>query len=138
METQEKYKSFNSNKSFNELLYNMEAEALRLNDLKFELQFYTTLLYKPIFKTRTANLFEILARYKYDIGILQEKRLKLLNRINDYILQINNKIESRATAFNGNFINNYDGLEMEIFNFHLQISDFKFGYFEYIQSVSLN
>lgn len=138
METQEIYKSFNSNKSLNELLYKMKAEALRLNDLKFELQFYITLLYKPIFKTRTANLYEILARYKYDIGILQERRVKLQSHVNEYINQINNKIENEITTFDDYFINNYDDLEHEIFNFHNKVSNFKFGFFEYIQNVSLN
>lgn len=138
MESQLAYQSFNSNKSLKELLYAMNTNALRLHDLKFEFQFFIALLYKPIFKPRIANLYEALARYKYNLGILEEKRLKLENNVHGLLGQINNGMESKVTAFDDEFVNNYDSLEIETFNFYLKVSDFKLGFFEYIQSVSLN
>ena len=58
METKPVYKSFNSNKSLEELLYFITNDLQRLTELKIELQFYTILIDKPIFIKNVMNLFE--------------------------------------------------------------------------------
>ncbi len=138
METQETYKSFNDSKSFEELFYNLKKEEYRLLELQYELQFYLALLYKSIFKPRVMNLYETLARFKYDIGILEEKRLKLLNKLGLHILQIKNKMNLKDLNAEYLLREELDGLESEISSFHQKTSNFKLGFFEYLQSTILN
>ena len=77
MGSQQIYKSINTTESLEEWLNNLTKQELILKELELELQFYTTLLYKPIFKSRVMNLYETLARFKYDIGPVSYTHLTL-------------------------------------------------------------
>ena len=64
MESQQIYKKSNNTKSLEEWLNSLKKQEMVLKELEREIQFYTTLLYKPIFKSRVMNLYETLARFK--------------------------------------------------------------------------
>jgi hypothetical protein len=138
MESQQIYKSINNSKSLEECLNKLTKQEIVLKELERELQFYTTLLYKPIFKSRVMNLYETLARFKYDIGHLDENRLKLLSKISTLLNQITSKIESKENTFDHILIDHINDLETEISKFHERISNLKLGLFEYIQSTILD
>jgi hypothetical protein len=138
MGSQQIYKSINTTESLEEWLNNLTKQELILKELELELQFYTTLLYKPIFKSRVMNLYETLARFKYDIGHLDENRVKLLSKISTLLNQITSKIESKETTFDHILIDHMNDLETEILKFHERISNLKLGLFEYIQSTVLD
>lgn len=135
METKPVYKSFNSNKSLEELLYFITNDLQRLTELKIELQFYTILIDKPIFIKNVMNLFEKLSELKNDIIQLEKTRMKLLIKLKSHINLISNKIVCQDTVCDIFFIDAYNEVEKETFNFDKEILNFKSRYYEYIQGV---
>lgn len=138
MESQQIYKKSNNTKSLEELLNNLTKKELMLKELELELQFYTTLLYKPIFKSRVMNLFETLARFKYNLGHLDECRLKLISKIGRHKNYLNDKIKSEEKAMDTLLMDTLNDLESEIFNFLVSVSNLKLKLFEYIESTILD
>jgi hypothetical protein len=135
METKPVYKSFNSNKSLEELLYCISNDSQRLTELKIELQFYATLIDKPIFIKNVMNLFEKLSELKNRIIQLEKTRIKVLIKIKSHINLISNKIACQDTVYDSFFMDAYNQLEKEIFNFDNEIFNFKRRYYEYIEGV---
>jgi hypothetical protein len=135
METKPVYKSFNSNKSLEELLYCISNDSQRLTELKIELQFYATLIDKPIFIKNVMNLFEKLSELKNRIIQLEKTRIKVLIKIKSHINLISNKIACQDTVYDTFFMDAYNQLEKEIFNFDNEIFNFKRRYYEYIEGV---
>jgi hypothetical protein len=137
METKRVYKSFNSNKSLEELLYGISNDSQRLTELKIELQYYATLIDKPIFIKNVMNLFEKLSELKNDIIQLEKTRIKLLIKVKSHINLISNKIVCQDTVCDIFFIDAFNQLEKEIFHFDNEIFNFKRRYYEYIEGVIL-
>ena len=138
MESQQIYKDNNNIKSLKACLDNLKKQEMVLKELERELQFYTTLLYKPIFKSRVMNLYETLARFKYDLGHLDENRLKLMGKISAQLNQISCKIENKEVTLDNILKDNINELETEISKFQEGLSGLKLGLFEYIQSTILD
>ena len=132
MESQQIYKSINHSKSLEECLNNLTKQKIVLKELERELQFYTTLLYKPIFKSRVMNLYETLARFKYDLGHLEENRLKLLSKISHHINDLTDKIKYKDIVLDAILIDTLNDLESEIYNYFDSVSSLKLKLFEYI------
>lgn len=133
MEPQQGYKSFKGAKSLEELQYNLTKHLAWLKDLKFELQFYTAIMDRPIFKTQVMNLFETVSGLKKDIGQLEEERMVLLHLITSHLDHITKKTEEQDN--DQLFTDKYDAAEKELFSFNDKISQFKFGFYQYMQSV---
>ncbi len=138
MESQQIYKSISNTKSLEECADNLIKQEKMLIELEPELQFYITLLYKPIFKSRVMNLYETLARFKYDLDHLDENRIKLLSKISTQLNQITSKIESKEVPFDNFLRDNMNDLNTEILKFYERIANLKSGLFEYIQSTILD
>jgi hypothetical protein len=138
METIHKYKSFNASKSIEELKYSILEDTTSLENLKFELQFYKSLLNKPIYKPHTLNLYERLTKFKNEVNTININTTNLLNELNSHAHQIRKKIECDNVACDNFFIKNQDDIELKIFNFKTQIFNFKFRLFEYLQNIIIN
>lgn len=138
MKSQQIYKDNNNIKSLKACLDNLKKQEMVLKELERELQFYNTLLYKPIFKSRVMNLYETLARFKYDLGHLDENRLKLMGKISTQLNQISCKIENKEVTLDNILKDNINELETEISKFQEGLSGLKLGLFEYIQSTILD
>lgn len=138
MEAIEVYRSFNSNKSIEELQYNISRNITTIENLKFELQFYKFLLSKTIFKPHVINLYERLTQFKNEIITMNESSITLINELNSHAHQIRNKIECEDLACDNFFIKNHDDLELKVFRFNTNIFNFKFRLFQYIESVIIN
>lgn len=129
--------SYNSNKSIEELRYNLSNHVTILEDLKLDLDFYLALFERPIFEPQIMNLYENLVLLKKEITHINEKRMILLNKLQTETNKISNKIECDDLACDNYFISEYDALEQEIFNYRNVVSNFKFRLFQYMQSVFL-
>ena len=129
METQLVYKSFNSNKTIEELQYNILKDITQFENLKLELEFYKYLIEKPVFKTHIMNLYERLVSFKNEIKMINETLIDLLNEIYAHAKHIENKIECEDLTCDNFFIKEHDDIELKIFNFHITISDFKLTIF---------
>lgn len=138
MKTLQTYKSFNRDKSIEELQHNILKAATGIENLKFELQFYKTLLNKPIYKPHTLNLYEKLAHFKNEVNTITKNATSLLTEINSHAHHLRNKIECDNLACDSFFINEHDDIERKIFNFQIKIFNFKFRFFQYIESVIIN
>ncbi|WP_242158931.1 hypothetical protein [Aestuariivivens sediminis] len=138
MEIIKNYKSYNDNKSIDELQYNLSLEIDTLENMKLELAFYNHLLDKPIFKEHTINLYERLSDLKHEIQELNTKRIDLLNAIYSHSNHINIKIECDDIACDTFFIKEHDAIELKIFNFNRTVANFKYNLFQYLDSVLIN
>jgi hypothetical protein len=138
MESQQIYKKSNNTKSLEEWLNSLKKQEMVLKELKREIQFYTTLLYRPIFKSRVMNLYETLARFKYDLGHLEENRLKLLSKISHHINDLTDKIKYKDIVLDAILIDTLNDLESEIYNYFDSVSSLKLKLFEYIESTILD
>ncbi len=138
METLQVFKSFNDNKSIEELEFNITKGEASLENFKFELQFYNSLLDKPIFKPHEMNLYETLLKFKNEIHALNENCKDLLSELNSHAHQIRIKIECEDMACDNFFIKNHDAIQLKVFNFKIKIFNFKFRLFQYLESVINN
>jgi len=138
MEALQVYKSFNSNKSIEELQYNVSREISKLENLNLELEFYLLLIEKPIFKNHVMNLFETLNNLKSELKIFNTHRINLLNDLQTHYNQIINKIECDDIACDNFFINEHDDIELKIFNFNNNLLDFKFKLLQYLHNVIID
>lgn len=138
MKTQETYKSFNSNKSIEELQYNISSAISILENLSLELEFYEHLLDKPIYKKHAINLYERLTNYKNEIKGINTKRVNLLNELYSHTNHIKIKIECEDLACDNYFVKEHEDIELKIFGFYNALSNFKFKLFQYLESVLVN
>lgn len=138
MEAFQKYKSFNGNKSIEELQYNISIAINRLENLKLELEFYTILIHKPFFKNHMINLYESLSIFKKELKAISDNRVALLNKMYSHSNYIRNKIECDDLACDYFFIKEHDDIELRVFNFHEAFLDLKFRLFQYLESVFVN
>lgn len=135
METLQTYKSFNSEKSIEELQYHILNDIITIENLKFELHFFNSLLDKAIFKPRIINLYERLTNFKNEIAVINKDCNKLINELNSHSNSIKNKIECDDMACDNFFIKSHEEIELKTFNFKIKTFNFKFRLFQYIESV---
>ncbi|GAA4280951.1 hypothetical protein [Gaetbulibacter aestuarii] len=138
METLEFYRSFNGNKTIEELQYNITKAISKLENLDIELEFYDVLLEKPIYKSQMLNLYERLSGFKNEVQVLEKKRSDLLNDLQSHLHLIKNKLECQDMACDNFFIKAQDTMEMRVVNYQNSLSDFKFKLFPYLKSVLIN
>ncbi|MEJ2113109.1 MAG: hypothetical protein P8X62_05245 [Flavobacteriaceae bacterium] len=132
------YISFNGNKNIEELKYNLLQYKDSLEDLNIELAFYNFLLGASIFKPRIINLFEMLEKFKIETKEIIKMSEDLQNKISSHINQIENKIECEDLACENFFIEEYEELEHNIYNFFSKSKAFKSSLFQYLLGVIKN
>ncbi len=135
MEIKNDFKSFNENKSIEELKYNILQFKTRLEELIIEYKFYKNLLEASIYKSNTINLFENLEQFKKDINIAEKEALELLKEINSHSNSIVNKIECEDLVCDNFFIKIQDELEKKIHQLFIKSTNLKFEWFQYLESV---
>jgi hypothetical protein len=135
MDVENIYKSFNENKSIEELKYNMLQYNKRLKEEIIEYKFYQNLIEASIFKSNTRNLFENLEMFKKDINNTENKALELLKEIEMHSNSISNKLECEDLFCDNFFIESHNDLEKKTYQFFIQCSNFKIKMFEYLESI---
>ena len=138
MKKSQAYKSFNTDKTIEELQYSIVKDTNMFENLKFELRFYKSLVTKPIFKPHVLNLYETLEKYKNEISNLHKDIEALLNELNSHEHQISNKIECEDLACDNFFIKKHETIEEKAFNLNNKIYNLKFRLLQYIESVIYN
>jgi hypothetical protein len=138
METKIAYKSFNTNKTTEELQYNILQEREIFRNLILEQEFYTALLSAPIYKSQKLNLFETLEGFKSEIEKTTQRTKVLLNEIGMQLFQIDKKVECEDLLCDNFFIKEIDDLEYKIANFRVDITALKLGIFTYLQHVIID
>ena len=135
METINPYKSFNTDKSIEELQYEMLQYKIRLEDLSYTLHFLKKIVESDVYQPQVINLFETLANFKKDIEAINKKRVLLLKEVDEYKSHIKIKIECDDLACDNFFINEHDELEQKLHLFFVNVSNLKIKAFQYLESV---
>jgi hypothetical protein len=135
MKTPQEYKSFNRDKSIEELQYVMHFHIEKLQMIKEELHFLQFLMSADIFKNKVMNLFEDLEKFKKELEKRIHKCGKLIIDANFHASQIANKIECDELACDNYFIDTHNQLEQNILQFTNNTSKLKFDMFNYLQGV---
>ncbi|MCX7546709.1 hypothetical protein OS188_01945 [Xanthomarina sp. F1114] len=135
MQTHQEYKSFNTEKSIDELQYNMRCYVEDLRSLKEELGFMSFLVNSNIYKSNMMDLFENLERHKKSINQYNNKCELLIIEANLQANQITQKIECDELACDNYFIDAQNNLEKDIHDFIIQSGILKSEIFNYLQSV---
>ena len=135
METQNTYRSFNDEKTIEELQYNMLQYKTTLESFKTEYSFYKHLLKSQIFRSNVINLFEYLERFKKTIAHHETSTANLIIEISSHNNQITKKIECDDLVCDTYFVKEYDILEHKIHVFLMKYSNFKSQMLPYLQSV---
>ncbi|PQJ68830.1 hypothetical protein [Polaribacter butkevichii] len=135
MEANKSYKSFNENKSIEELKYNMLQYTIRIEEELIEYKFYQNLIEASTFKGNSMNLFENLEMFKKDIKTTEKEAFALLDEIKLHSNSISNKIECDDLSCDNFFINKHNELEEKTYNFFRKCKAFKIQMFQYLESV---
>ncbi|WOD42966.1 hypothetical protein [Hwangdonia lutea] len=131
------YTSFNHTKTTEELHDRILRDITNLENIKFELNFYKSLLSKSIFKPQEMNLYENLVKFKRELHVLKKANKGLLSELNLHVNQIK-KMKIEGVVCDSLCIKKHDDLELKIFSFKTKIFDFKFRLFQYLESVFIN
>src|SRR5690606_8945789 len=134
MGTHRIYRSFNENKYIEELQYKTQKSIQDIDNLKLELQFYKSLLNKPVFKPQTLNLYENLVKFMSEINEIDEISTVLQEELSSKGIQITNMAECEDVDYNDFYINHYNDLKQKIFNLENKTTYYKFKLFLYLDS----
>jgi len=135
MKTKNLYKSYNNDKTIEELQYNMLQYQKTLESFKTEYAFFKQLLRSSIFESNVINLFESLELFKKSIKNLETLTTNLITNISAQSTQITKKIECDDLVCDNYFIKSYDELEREIHNLLIKYPKLKSQMLPYLQSV---
>lgn len=137
MKTKNEYKSFNTDKSIEELKYNLLQQRETFGNLIIEQEFYKKLLNAPIYQSEKLNVFEKLEGFKNELKQTAETNKLLLNEIGVQLFQIDKKVECDDLFCDNFFIKEIDTLELKIHNFLIKITALKLQMIEYFQDVMI-
>lgn len=135
MESLFTYKSFNTDKTVEELEYNMLQYKTRIEYLESEMNFFNFLMEGNVFESRIMNLFETLALFKKDINFLNQTRKELLNEVIAHSAQLTTKIECDDLACDNYFIKEHEELEEKVIHFLSKTTLLKAKIIEYLEGV---
>ena len=137
MKTKNEYKSFNTDKSIEELKYNLLQQRETFGNLIIEQEFYKKLINAPIYQSEKLNVFEKLEGFKNELKQTAETNKLLLNEISAQLFQIDKKVECDDLFCDNFFIKEIDTLELKIHNFLIKITALKLQMIEYFQDVMI-
>lgn len=129
------YKSYNSTKTVDELMFNLLNYELRIKSLKIELDFILFVIDTAHFKEHVINLFEILSVFITDVKDINSAQNIVLNKISKTSKTLYQKRECEDLICDDFFIKDYDLLEKEILHFLDSVTNLKADVIPYLQSV---
>ena len=117
MKSELKYTSFSSEKSINELLFNISLWKSEFEFIKIELSFLKHLIKTYPFQVSIPNLFESLQLFILDLDNLEKDRASIVQNLSIQKKQLKNKPKKEDLNY-GNFnLIEYDNLTEDIFNY---------------------
>lgn len=135
MKSELKYTSFNSEKSINELLFNISFWNTEFEFIKIELSFLKHLIKTYRFQVSIPNLFERLQLFILDLDNLEEDRVSIIQNLSIQKSQLKSKPKKEDLNY-GNFnLNVYDDLNEEIFNYLERYKKIKLKIYQYINGL---
>ncbi|RSK40418.1 hypothetical protein [Mangrovimonas spongiae] len=135
MTTNITYRSYNTDKTLEELQYNINKHKIRLENTKEEIVFYEFILSAPMYKNSIINLFETLQQFKTKLQELERQVLQLIEDINVHVNQIAKKNECEDVMCDNYFLQHQDNLERKTHDFFTELSILKSAMFDYLKSV---
>ena len=135
MKSELKYATFSSEKSINELLFNISFWDSEFEFIKIELSFLKHLIKTYPFQVSIPNLFEHLQLFILDLDNLEEDRASIVQNLSIQKNQLKSKPKKEDFNY-GNFnLKDYDNLTEEIFNYLEQYKKTKSKIYQYINGL---
>lgn len=135
METKDLYKEFYSDKTIDELRFNLTFYKSQLESLKEELEFFKHLMNAHIYKQRVPNLFEIFELFKKQIDTKIKLQSKLLKEIERQYKEVQLKLECNEVSCDDYFDRNHYELELDLVNFLIKTAKLKSEIMEFLKSI---
>lgn len=135
MEPYELIKEFYSDKTIDELQFNLKFFKSRLLLLDEELQFFKHMINSKIYDEKTTNLFETFELFKKRMDINIKLNSKLLKEIDRQFNEVELKIECDELSCDDYFIRQNYNLELDVVNFLLQTAKLKSEMMEYLKGL---
>lgn len=135
MEPYELHKEFYSDKSIDELQFNLTFYKSRLLLLEEELGFFKHLMNSKIYDARTPNLFETFELFKKRIDADIKLHSKFLIEIDKQYSEVELKLECDELSCDDYFIRQNYELELEVVNFLMQTAKLKSEMIEYLKAL---
>lgn len=137
MKTYEIHKYAYTDKTSEELQFNLAFYESRLILLQEEWEFFKHVLGSTIFNPKTPNLFEKIELFKAEIDQHMKLTSKLTTTVEKQYKEVQLKVECDELSCDDYFLRNYHDTELELVNFLNQTAKFKSEMMEYLKGLIL-
>tara|TARA_R110001592_G_C12716718_1_gene708458 strand:- start:163 stop:579 length:417 start_codon:yes stop_codon:yes gene_type:complete len=134
MEISTEYKSFNRDKSVEELKYDCMNWNGNLQLLKIELAFLKGLLDYNIYEPHTINLFETLQLLKKNIDDANKKIIEFETQTTHYMAQLDENFKCKFGNCSRFYIELHEKKDYDLYEFFNESNNLKIELFQFIQS----
>lgn len=124
-----------TDKSTEELQFNLAFYDSRLSLLKEEFEFFKHVLGSHIFDEKTPNLFEAVELNKRQIDEFMAVATTLVHDVQKQYNEVQLKIECDEISCDDYFLRTYHETELEVVTFLTQTAQFKSELMEYLQGL---
>ncbi|WP_299396917.1 hypothetical protein [uncultured Gelidibacter sp.] len=124
-----------TDKSTEELQFNLAFYDSRLSLLAEEFDFFKHVLSSHIFDAKTPNLFEELELWKQQIDEFMTVATKLTQEVQKQYNEVQLKVECDEVSCDDYFLRAYHDTELEVVTFLTQTAQFKSEMMEYLQGL---
>jgi hypothetical protein len=135
MEKYDIYKEFSSDKTIDELRFNLRFYKSRLELLNLEFDFFKHVLNANIYNSRTPNLFESLELFKKRIDEKMKFNSNLLLEIESQYTAVELKMECDELSCDDYFVRRNYELELDVVNFLTETAKLKSEMMEFLKSL---
>ncbi|MBJ7882061.1 hypothetical protein [Gelidibacter salicanalis] len=137
MKKYEIHKYAYTDKTSEELQFNLAFYESRLVLLQEELEFFKHVLGSTIFNPKTPNLFENIELFKAQIDQHMKLTSKLTTTVEKQYKEVQLKVECDELSCDDYFLRNYHDTELELVSFLTQTAQFKSEMMEYLKGIIL-
>tara|TARA_R110001583_G_scaffold82774_1_gene219303 strand:- start:38530 stop:38943 length:414 start_codon:yes stop_codon:yes gene_type:complete len=130
-----KYTTFSSEKSINELLFNISIWNSEFEFIEIELSFLKHLIKTYPFQVSIPNLFERLQLFILDLDNLEEDQVSIIQNLSIQKNQLKNKSIKEDFNYDTFNLKDYDNLTEEIFNYLVEYKKIKIKIYQYINGL---
>lgn len=136
MENYDNYKEFYSERTIDELKFNLIFYRSRLELLTKELDFFNHMMESNIYDPKTLNIHKTFESFKKRMVGIYETKERLFRDINQQYNDVALKIECDELSCDDYFIRRNYELELEVVNFLMKSDELTSEMMEYLQNIT--
>lgn len=136
MENYDNYKEFYSERTIDELKFNLIFYRSRLELLTKELDFFNHMMESNIYDPKTLNIHKTFESFKKRMVGIYETKERLFRDINQQYNDVALKIECDELSCDDYFIRRNYELELEVVNFLMKSDELTSEMMEYLKNIT--